>query len=176
WRWGVENDPGHQGYHGLKSYVHNELFVIGKLKDSWQGSNANVYEDNGSCPFLHTAVFAPKAMTAYALTGDLKPAKVWLNGTEISGDVLKLKAGANTILLHYDKPGRAYFVVSRTETQQISSVEPELVPGKQLDFVSGPLASHWWNNSNVVPFDVRTHEENPVGWYRFISPPGFKYS
>jgi hypothetical protein len=174
WRYGIENDPGHQGYHGLKAVVHNELFVIGQREDTWTGSNKVIYKDDGSRPFLQTTVFAPKAMTAYAVTGDLKPASVWLNGTPVSSDKLKLKAGSNVILLNYDQPGRAYFVVSRHKPGKIAPVEPELVPGKQLDFVSGPLASYWWQNPDVIPFDIRPDEENPVGWYKFVSPPGFK--
>jgi len=154
--------------------VHNDLFVIGQQEDTWTGSNKVTYKDDGSRPFLQTTVFAPKAMTAYAVTGDLKPASVWLNGTPVSGDKLKLKVGSNTILLNYDQPGRAYFVVSKSKPGKIAPVEPELVPGKQLEFVSGPLASHWWQKPEVMPFDVRSSEVNPVGWYKFVSPPGFK--
>ena len=33
WRWGIENDPGHQGYHGLKEEVHDEFIALGKLKN-----------------------------------------------------------------------------------------------------------------------------------------------
>lgn len=174
WRYGIENDPGHQGYHGLKAVVHNELLVIGKKKDLWQGASSVIYEDDGSRPFLQTTVWVSRAMTAYAVTGALKPARVWLNGVHVSGDKLKLKAGSNTILLNYDQPGRAYFVVSRKKPGKLAPVEPELVPGKQLEFVSGPLASHWWHNPDVISFDVRPDEENPVGWYKFVSPPGFK--
>jgi hypothetical protein len=113
-------------------------------------------------------------MTAYALTGDLKPAKVWLNGAEVSGCMLNLKRGRNTLVLNYDKPGRAYFVVSRSNDVDIAAAEPSLLPGEQLKFKSGPLAMQWWNNPDVLPFDVRPGEKNPLGWYRFVSPPGLR--
>ncbi|MFA6294374.1 MAG: glycosylhydrolase-like jelly roll fold domain-containing protein, partial [Victivallales bacterium] len=172
WRYGIENDPGHQGYHGLKAHVHNEFIAVGRRKQTWNGSNQCSYEDDGAPFFLWTTVSTPKAMTAYALTGELKPAKIWLNGAEVTGCMLKLKRGPNALVLNYDKPGRAYFVVSRSNDVGIEAVEPPLVPGEQLKFKSAPLAMHWWDNPDVLPFDIRPDEKNPVGWYRFTSPPG----
>ena len=31
WRWGIEGDPGHQGYHGLKAQVSDDFIALGKL-------------------------------------------------------------------------------------------------------------------------------------------------
>jgi hypothetical protein len=39
---------------------------------------------------------------------------VWLNGEVVDGGILKLKAGANPLVLQYTNPGRTYFVVSTT--------------------------------------------------------------
>ncbi len=35
WRWGVEDDPGHQGYHGLKESVSDEFIRLGRPKREW---------------------------------------------------------------------------------------------------------------------------------------------
>jgi hypothetical protein len=32
WRWGVEGDPGHQGWHGLKENVSDDFIRLGKPK------------------------------------------------------------------------------------------------------------------------------------------------
>jgi len=32
WRWGIEGDPGHQGYHGLKEQVHDEFIALGTMR------------------------------------------------------------------------------------------------------------------------------------------------
>jgi alpha-L-rhamnosidase len=111
WRWGVEGDPGHQGYHGLKEQVHDEFIALGSANATGTGSR---YEADGSQPYLWTTVVAPREMVAYALIGDLKPAKVWLNGEVVTGTTLRLKAGANPLVLQYTNPGRTYFVVSTT--------------------------------------------------------------
>jgi hypothetical protein len=113
WRWGVEGDPGHQGYHGLKEEVHDEFIALGKLALTGTGTTYE-REGNGGCYYLWTTVAAPREMTAYALTGALKPAGVWLNGTVVKGSQLKLKPGPNPLLLRYDQPGRTFFVASTT--------------------------------------------------------------
>jgi hypothetical protein len=169
WRWGIEGDPGHQGYHGLKAEVHDEFIALGKMRLTATGT-AYEREGSGRCYYLWTAVVAPREMTAYALTGALKPAKIWLNGAAVNGGSLPLKAGANPLLLRYEQVGRTFFVVS---TIPAARLEPLATSG-QPQFKTGPLAMSWWNNSAVLPFDTRPGERTPVGWYRFTSPPGLR--
>ena len=173
WRWGVEGDPGHQGYHGLKAEVHDDFIMIGKANKG-RASRPTVikYEEDGRS-YFSTAVVAPRDMTAYALTGDIKPSTVRLNGQSVSGSELKLKAGPNKLVLSYDKPGRTYFVVSTAPDDASKKVEPT-DPQAQPIFQLSPLATAWWNNPNVLPFDVRAAESKPVGWYRFTAPPGLR--
>lgn len=156
WRWGMETDPGHQGWHGLKEQLHDEFLGIGAPKRTGTSTR---YVTNGADGIFWTTVIAPRAMVARALTGELKPKRVFLNGEIVTGEVLNLKAGANPLLLHYDQPGATYFVVA---TNEIPTARP------------GALASGWWNQPAVLPFDVRPKEATPVGWYRFESPPGLR--
>ena len=320
WRWGIENDPGHQGYHGLKEEVHDEFLAIGKARKGAGHMPNTVSYDADDSSYFSTAVIAPRDMMAHALCGAIKPAKVWLNGEVITGTALKLKAGANPLVLQYAKPGRTYFVVSSEPGQSAISEEvfsptafwiwypgekltadrwfrksfdldqapaqarlritcdngyavaingtaigagtcwetvqeynvtkalrvgrneivvrarndgvdagliAELIAGKtrvatdaswpvaktetgdsvsagqvasfaeslwfkhqngppKLDaatptkpaaptkFQVSPLAMSWWKNPSVLPFDVRAGEKTPVGWYRFVSPPGLR--
>jgi hypothetical protein len=318
WRWGIENDPGHQGYHGLKAEAHDEFLAIGQREEHGAASpNVVSYRPENRPTYFSTAVVAPRDLTAYALTGAIKPSKAWLNGRVVTGKTLQLKAGANPLVLQYDKPGRTYFVVS-TNTSKEEGGEPSVfspaafwiwhpaegkadisfrkefgvdkVPGRarlritccnayevsingtpigsgnrwetvqeydvttalrsgrneisvrahhdaaaagliaeltvgsmhivtdrswlcttdrtdapvaaeqvgsfinslwykhpmgpprldasavveQPKFKPSNLAMRWWNDSSVLPFDVRAGEKQPVGWYRFVSPPGLR--
>jgi hypothetical protein len=257
-------------------------------------------------------------MMGYALMGDLKPTKVWLNGEVVAGTILNLKAGANPLVLQYANPGRTYLVVSTTgsttetadpgvftpaafyiwypndqttadrwfrktfgldevpekarlritcdnsyavtingvpigsgtrwervqefdvtgamrrgpneivvharndggeagliaeltagitristdrswlaaktetgdpmEAEQLSNftdslwykhqmgppkLEP-MVATERPKFKASSLAMSWWDKPGVLPFDVRPNEKTPVGWYRFVSPPGLR--
>ena len=160
-------------YHGLKEEVHDDFIAVGKaVKGRSNHPNVFSYEANGDL-FLSTAVIAPHDMTGYALTGSLKPVKVWLDGEVVTGATLKLKAGANPLALQYTKPGRTYFVVSQTPD---APPKPDiaLTTNGQPKFKPSDLAMSWWTNENVLAFDVRSAEKVPVGWYRFQSPPGLR--
>lgn len=173
WRWGIENDPGHQGYHGLKGEVHDEFLGVGRARRN-AGYLPNVvsYQADGD-NYFSTSVLAPHDLTAYALTGALKPVKIWLNGEAVTGTALTLKAGANPLLLQYKEPGRTYFVVSMVPAAESPPSEPR-ASNDQPKFKLSNLAMSWWTNANVLPFDVRANEQRPVGWYRFIAPPGLR--
>jgi hypothetical protein len=315
WRWGAEHDPGHQGYHGLKEQVHDEFLVLGSVRPNSTGSN---YEADGGGNYFWTTVAAPRAMTAYAVTGSIKPDRVWLNGEPVTSSPLRLKSGANPLVLRYDRPGATCFVVSAkkpashdsavfspaarwiwypqekfvserwfrkefalqkapvrarlritcdnayevwlngkqigsgdrweavqeydvagalrtgsnsilvrgrndggeagliaeltagairiatdrtwrtSKTQTSELIEPEELSSftesmwykhehgpPQLDvqeaaangqprFAVSSLATRWWKDPAVLPFDVRPSEKTPVGWYRFVSPPGLR--
>ena len=47
WRWGVENDYGHQGWHGLKATVHDEFIRMGKLEKEFR-ETVRVEDPNGN--------------------------------------------------------------------------------------------------------------------------------
>jgi hypothetical protein len=53
---------------------------------------------------------------------------------------------------------------------------PQLQPrwAEQPPIKVHPLSMSWVSRPGVLPFDVRPGEEAPVGWYRFVSPPGLR--
>jgi len=157
WRWGAEGDPGHQGYHGLKENITDQFICLGALKS---GRNETLYnlEKDGPRYYLQTSVIAPRAGLAQIVTDGLSPTTIWLNGTVVT-ETAMLKAGANNLLVCYDKPGRAALIVTMGDAP--------LAP-------ANGLAMRWHNNPNVLPFDVRAGEQTPLGWYRFTAPPGLR--
>jgi hypothetical protein len=174
WRWGIENEPGAQGHHGLKERVHDEFLVVGTA-DSRPWGNTS-YKAAQSDTWYWTTVRAPRDMTANAHIGAVKPSKVWLNGVEVTGGELRLKAGANSLALLYDKSkaGRTYYAVSTSEPVE---PEPDVVripEGQQPKFKASPLATRWISDAGLLPFDVKPDVKSQVGWYRFVSPPGLR--
>jgi len=173
WRWGIEGDPGHQGWHGLKEDIHDEFLAIGERKQDG-GASPTVFRyvpgGPGSC--FTSAVLSPREQTAYLLSGALKPIETWINGQLTTNTDVKLHAGANPIALKYDQPGRAYFVLSTEPESTVARADA--APGERPKFRLSPLASRWWTNPAVLKFDVRAAEAVPVGWYRFTAPPGLR--
>jgi hypothetical protein len=124
WRFGIENDPGRQGYHGLKELVSDEFIKVG-----------------GLC-YLWTSVYARSATTAtIVLEGD-QPAAIWLNGRRLTdfGRPVELENGANPLLLRYDGKGRGAVVFMDKAVKH--------------DFPRADLAMKWYCNPAVLSYDL----------------------
>jgi hypothetical protein len=68
-----------------------------------------------------------------------------------------LKAGANPLLVRYDRAGRGHFVLRRQ--------------GATASAARTPLAMRWHDDAGVIPFDVSAGER-PAEWFRFTAAPG----
>lgn len=160
WRWGVEGDPGHQGWHGLKESITDDFICLGAPKD---GFNATDYtrEEAGSRYYLWTAASPATGMTAEMRIGGLAPDAIYINGarTQPKGTV-SLAAGPNPLLLRYNEPGRGHFVLEQTGSKQEAS--------------RTPLSMSWFDRPGIAPYDALSGEAAPVGWYRFTAPPGLR--
>jgi hypothetical protein len=161
WRYGVEGDPGHQGFHGLKEEITDEFICLGKPTP---GFNETLYktETEGSLYYLWTSAYAENVTNVTIEEGGLLPAAIYINGkeSESSSKNIVLKKGSNPLLLKYTKPGRGHFVMVQT--------------GYSIPKEETPLSMKWWNIPGRIPFDVRPGEEKPTGIYRFTAPPGLE--
>jgi len=161
-RWGAEDDPGHQGYHGLKEEVSDEFIRLGKPKPG-ATSIGREREAGGAVNYLWTTVASPGKATGRISTGGMKPSAVWVGGRAVADAeaLVPLLAGATPILLRYDRPGTGWFVISDR-----SPDPPAATPGS--------LAMRWFGATGILPFDIHPEIERPVGWYRFRAAPGMK--
>ncbi|MCX7009451.1 MAG: hypothetical protein NTY53_19780 [Kiritimatiellaeota bacterium] len=127
----------------MKEEMHDEFLAIGKASEKAKHSPNTVgYTSDGHSSYFSTAVIAPRAMTTWAITGALKPTKVWLNGAPVTGSALTLKAGANPLVLQFDKPGRTFFVVSSKQSAEDAAPSVATADTNSDDaFSSGPWQS-----------------------------------
>jgi len=163
WRWGLKDDAGHQGYHGLKGKVNNDIFSFGKIDQSWRHMPSYPLqpEPEGTVYYLFSKVLSSKNQIAEIKKGGLLPSGIWLNNEicDHESGKAELKDRANPFLLKYENVGRGYFVFI-LNTQDHSFEKP----------VS--LATDWYLNSSVLPFDCLSYKKQQFGLYRFSSPPG----
>jgi len=172
WRYGREGDLGHQGYHGLKRTVTDDFICLGQKT---RGLNETRYTapKGGGRYYLWTSATTPEAVSAtiHANRGApadkshtspvLVPAAVYVNGTLVSdlARSVPLKAGANPVLVRYDRAGRGHFVMRYKDQPSPRKREA--------------LAMRWHGDRGVIPFDVYAGEPS-AGWFRFLSAPGTK--
>jgi hypothetical protein len=169
-RWGVEGDPGHQGYHGLKAMVPDEFITLGKVLET-STSLTRVAEPEGSRYLLYSTVLSDRQCQARILTGEYQPASIWLNGQRFDQlpKSVTLQAGNNPLLLRYDSVGRGYVVFF---TGSMEDLPVKDTTGQVLQV--RPLAMRWYGVPGVLPYDPRPGDKQPAGWYRFTTPPGLR--
>jgi hypothetical protein len=169
WRYGKEDDPGHQGWHGLKGTISDHFIRLGKLEG--KGSVKQLAPEAHKRYYLWTSATVNEPVVTKMHVPHSKPAKlphtspvvapsvVFINGQR-AGDLrqpLSLKAGTNPLLIRYDDFGQSHVVLRRQGTP---------LPEKQQE-----LAMRWYQDPGVIPFDANAGEPS-AEWFRFLSAPG----
>jgi len=172
WRQGLEGDPGHQGWHGLKENITDHFLCLGKRGNAL---NELKYEPEvaGGRYYLWTSATVARAATARIAASArregerphasevLIPAAVFINAARVEDPLqrVSLRAGANPVLVRYDGAGRGYFVLIR---------EGAAKPSRRT-----PLSMRWFDDPSVIRFDVHAGAR-PAEWFRFTAPPGLR--
>ncbi|MFA6483420.1 MAG: glycosyl hydrolase [Bacteroidales bacterium] len=165
WRWGLKDNPGRQGYHGLKEWIHDDIFQFGKDVRDWPGVPRPriIADPEGPVYYMWSTVPSGLDQTVRLIKGGIEPSGIWVNGTSVglSEPGVKLKAGINPVLLKYSSPGTGYLVFKR---------DGEFPDWKQTI----PLAGRWYNNPFILPYNIDPADSKPAGWFRFKAPPGLR--
>lgn len=165
WRWGLKDDVGHQGYHGMKAEMHNDLISFGTLNKipSYRPTYPLSNEPGGTIYYLWSTVNSASQKLTSISKGGILPLKVFVNGAEVpvKDSLVLLNKGDNSVLLKYEKIGRGYFLF-----QNKNVGAPYLKP---VD-----LSTDWYLNPTVLPFNYMGQSAAKYGLYHFMSPPGAK--
>ncbi len=157
WRWGVEGQPGSQGYHGLKGVLSDEVLALGvRAADppAYLWSEAELQPGGIQTRLLWTTLHAPGGAVARVQVGGLVPTGMWLDGRPIAAGARVTVGDGARLVLRYDGVGRSHVVLRR-----------ELAPAARR-----PLASSWWCDDAVLPWAVEPHGGEMV--CRCLAPPG----
>ena len=157
WKQGVEGEPGHQGYHGLKGKMYDNFIRLGALQED-KMSKKRVPESTGKYYVLYTNLIAPNDGDYDLLTGDIKPKLLIVNHTkrDSNNNSISLEKGANPIVLVYDHACETYLAVRKPGVPR---------PPKQQ------VAMCWYNDYGVLPFDC-PFPNNSTALFAFESAPG----
>ncbi|MDO4574184.1 MAG: glycosyl hydrolase [Planctomycetia bacterium] len=168
WRWGIEGDPGHQGYHGLKENVTGHFIALGAKK---KGLNETLYvEENPPKTYTLTTAVRYRG-TATIQSGGNLPSEVLLDGKPLPADArtVELNGNLQTLTLKYSQAGRGFWFLEKGNAprREITGENSDLPPAEP----SGtPLAMPWYT-LDVVPFIV-PHASHAT--FRFAAPAGLK--
>ncbi|MDO4583700.1 MAG: glycosyl hydrolase [Planctomycetia bacterium] len=168
WRWGVEGDPGHQGYHGLKENVTDHFIALGAKKE---GKNETLYvEENPAKTYTLSTHVRYRGAATIQCGGNL-PSEVRLDGKRLPADVktVELNGNLQTLQLVYTTAGRGFWFLEKGDVPRRSAQgeKSDIPPANQT---GTPLAMQWYD-VDYVPFRV-PHAEKVE--FRFAAPPGLK--
>ncbi len=160
WKQGVEGDYGHQGYHGLKGEMYDSFIRLGAIRED-KHSLYRIPEKTGNFYVLYTNVIAPFDGEFDLLTGNEKPAFLWINSVKTNSDSRKveLRKGKNSVLAVFNKACETYLVFRNPKMER---------PKKQ------PISMRWYNDYGILPFDCSAVTNARSGLYSFESAPALE--
>jgi hypothetical protein len=169
WRYGHTDDPGHQGFHGLKGHISEDFIRLGTITGGPHGTKLIAPEAHQRY-YLWTAAIADEALAASVFTSQqapavrngspvVTPAAIYVNGQRVEGTAptVALNAGANPLLIRFDNFGQGHVVLRREKSPTFEQTES--------------LAMPWYQDPAVIPYDVSS-AEGGAEWFRFVSAPG----
>ncbi|HSH20430.1 MAG TPA: glycosyl hydrolase, partial [Draconibacterium sp.] len=156
WKSGVEGDYGHQGYHGLKGEMYDNFIRLGALGEE-KHSKFRKSESEGNFYVLYSTVIAPNEGDFELLIGDEEPLLLFVNGkkTNVNEASIRLKKGANPILMVYNKACETYLSFRKPNAT---------LPAKQQ------VSMRWYGDAGVLPFDWKGSDKSS-GLFAFKSAP-----
>jgi hypothetical protein len=151
----MENQPGSQGYHGLKGKVDDSFLIMGQAGHYLFGS------------FVHL----PKEMTARVLKEGIDPYGIWIDGNKLEKDIIRLSEGYHYVIVCYKniiqgKGPHGVFVIDERARASLVFVASHAEEGSQQ-----PLAMKWYKHPGLLTYDYLCSYPTK-GCYRFTAPPG----
>jgi alpha-L-rhamnosidase/Glycosyl hydrolases family 2, sugar binding domain len=155
WRWGVENHPGSQGYHGMKGNVSDDFLIMGR---------------SGSY-YFRTSVTVTEKTNAQLVVSGREPETVWLNGQLLAERQVVLDKGKNDLFFSYSGvKGQTHrdsvHIHDKRTRSAVVLVKQDAASHKEY-----PLAMRWYTQPERLEYDIQGGKQT-VGCYRFIAPPG----
>lgn len=163
WRWGVEGDYGHQGWHGLKAEMYDDFIRLGATERAFNGMVRKAGASGMKDYYLYTCVDAPRDGLYDAEWGAMLPVGFYVDGrrTEPAAQVA-LKKGVNELLLHYGSFGTTRFALR----DGAADVAPETA-------AEAPLRMKFRGDRALLPFDSRKKADTRAQ-FTFTAAPGLE--
>lgn len=112
WRWGIEGNPGHQGYHGLKENLNDGFIGLGV---SQRGHNETLFvKENPPKRYFLTTTVRWKGTATIQKGGNL-PDAVFLDGKPVPNDAktVELSGETQVLTLSYPTAGRGFWFLEK---------------------------------------------------------------
>ncbi len=174
WQLGIEGNPGHQGYHGLKKNINDNFIALGSrasgLNEQW------FRQENPAKRYYLTSWFSFKG-EATVQKGGILPCEVYLDGNPISLETktINLTGKKQKLVLVYASAGRGFWFLEKgVQPQRTAQKEAADIPAgdnTRPEIANPTPLSMSWFDCDYVPFSAVGEQQS---LYRFKAPAGLK--
>lgn len=164
WQYGVFDNPGSQGYHGLKGKTDNRFIIL----------------DQGGHQVFRTFVYAPKN-GAYRIEKEgTLPDFLLIDRKNTKDKNISLTEGWHEVIIAYANTSKETFVLSDNKSNNIDRRKRSAVVFYPAES-SVPQERHSydqiiamkWYNTNFLPYNIQAEREG-IWAYQFETAPGAK--
>lgn len=165
WKYGVFDNPGSQGYHGLKGKVDNRFIIL----------------DRGGHQLFETYVYAAQNGKYCIAKEGVMPDYLLIDGKRVQEERIYLKKGWHKLLLAYANTPYEDFVLSEKKSNNVDKRKRSAVVlyYRQLPLWKdnqpyGQDIAMKWYNTDPAPFNIQGGKKG--FWvYRFETAPGTRF-
>lgn len=162
WQYGVRDNPGSQGYHGLKGKVDNRFLIL----------------DRGGHQLFRTFVYAPRAGTYRIEQEGTRPAYIYIDGKTVGESLVALSEGWHRLLLAYPDTKRGSYVLAEKQSNSTDGRDRSAVllypaesPVPRAVSPYDSVVAMKWYASEHLPFSPNGGQKGRWA-YRFLTAPG----
>ncbi|MGL4853284.1 MAG: glycosyl hydrolase [Phocaeicola sp.] len=161
WQYGVWENPGNQGYHGLKGRIDDRFFIMG---------------DSGHYAFT-TFLYVPETTTYNRVVEGVEPKSVYLDGKPVAGSLLLKKGWHEMLVLYKDIEKKDFSFTFQIYDNRSRSAVLFVPQGSEIplpyDRYSEHLSMRWAQINNRALFSPYGKEVKAYP-FRFVAAPGLK--
>lgn len=160
WQYGVFDNPGSQGYHGLKGKVDNRFLIL----------------DRGGHQLFATNVFAPKNGNYSIVREGVAPYTLLIDGKAVEGNAVHLCEGWHKLLIAYAQTAKAEYSLTAHKSNYHDTRHRSAVvfydaasPLPALRNPYGDIVAMKWFDTDFLPYQLHTGANRYA--FRFATAP-----
>ena len=161
WQYGVEGEPGSQGYHGLKGRIDNRFLIL----------------DHGTKMIFRTYVLAPENGNYIIQTEGVHPNRLLIDHHSIQDSRVELKKGWHELMAVFEQTStlplnrtQHIYLDPRPRSAVVLLPEADSIINDITPY-SDIVAMKWFRSAHL-PFSVQAGSERTA--YRFATAPGLE--
>ena len=162
WQYGVFDNPGSQGYHGLKGKVDNRFLIL----------------DQGGHQLFRTYIYAPSENTYRLEQEGVVPDGIYLDAVPLQEKQVKMQKGWHQLLLVYANTSKAHYILTENKSNCVDNRErsavvfypADVLPVKENNPYGAIVAMKWYGTEHLVYSPFKDAKGTWI--YRFQTAPG----